>query len=45
LNNTPAHNPDITQLRRTKVVQMDQLRGENFKQIFPALNNLIKIYE
>ena len=30
---------------KEKIVQIDSVRGENFKRTFPFLNNLVGIYE
>lgn len=35
----------IERMRSHKIKEIDELRKENFKDIFPELNNLVKIYD
>jgi molybdenum cofactor biosynthesis enzyme MoaA len=46
LSNDPVKkDPDIDKKRRWKIKAIDNIRKENFKTVFPDLNNLVKIYE
>ena len=46
LSNDPT-NPEyqIDKKRRWKIKAIDNVRKENFKEVFPDLNKLVKIYE
>ena len=45
LNQEPLRPQDVVKMRMLKVKQIDKLRNENFKHVFPDLNNLVRIYE
>ena len=36
---------EIRELRKERILQTDKYREENFGEVFPLLNNVLKIYE
>jgi len=45
MNNADRFSEKINYQRRERIIQADEYRKENFKEIFPELNNFLKIYE
>jgi hypothetical protein len=37
--------PEIRERRKARILQTDQYRKENFSEVFPLLNNILKIYD
>jgi hypothetical protein len=35
----------VHEQRKKRILQADQYREENFAEVFPELNNFLKIYE
>ena len=44
MNSEDKYTDDIAEQRRAKILQTDLYRNENFKNTYPTLNNLYKIY-
>jgi hypothetical protein len=36
---------EIREQRKARILQTDKYRKENFAQVFPLLNNILKIYD
>ena len=45
MNSVDRDSEDIRQQRKQRILQTDEYRGENFGEVFPLLNNILKIYE
>jgi hypothetical protein len=37
--------PEIREQRKARILQTDKYRKENFGDVFPLLNNILKIYD
>ena len=37
--------PEIREQRKARILQTDKYRKENFGEVFPLLNNILKIYD
>ena len=44
MNSEDKYSDEIAEQRRSKILQTDLYRNENFKKTYPTLNNLYKIY-
>ena len=45
MNSVDRDSEDIRQQRKQRILQTDEYRGENFGEVFPLLNSILKIYD
>ena len=45
MNSADRDTEEIRQLRKQRIILADKYRNENFGDVFPLLNNVLKIYE
>jgi len=45
MNAADRDTPKIREERKRRILQTDAYRKENFGDVFPLLNNILKIYE
>jgi len=45
MNAADRDSPEIRAERKRRILQTDQYRKENFGDMFPLLNNILKIYD
>jgi succinate dehydrogenase/fumarate reductase-like Fe-S protein len=45
MNAADRDTPEIREQRKARILQTDKYRKENFGEMFPLLNNILKIYD
>ena len=45
MNAADRDTPEIREQRKARILQTDKYRKENFGEVFPLLNNILKIYD
>jgi hypothetical protein len=45
MNAADRDSPDMREQRKSRILQTDAYRKENFGDVFPLLNNVLGIYE
>ena len=45
MNSADRDGEEIRELRKERILQTDKYRKENFGEVFPLLNNVLRIYE
>jgi hypothetical protein len=45
MNAADRDTPEIREQRKQRILQTDQYRNENFGEVFPLLNKVLKIYD
>ena len=45
MNAADRDTPEIRERRKQRILQTDRYRNENFGDVFPLLNKVLKIYE
>ena len=45
MNSVDRDSEDIRQQRKQRILQTDEYREENFGEVFPLLNSILKIYD
>jgi hypothetical protein len=45
MNAADRDTPEIREQRKARILQTDRYRNENFGDIFPLLNKVLKIYD